>query len=221
MPVPVPYLTMLRKETKARLDGLWPRVYDSRLPQLKRGLLPAIRIYTNATNLVGRSISIPDFQTVAHLIVQIVCEDITDAATAERTDLYVEMVKTQLLTDGEWLQLFERVVSIEVEIDRNVEGEWRLTTATMDFGLQYSESFEPDIHDWLQTVHMTVDVIDPAADPNTGPAGTPPNVEGGYRGGYPGPDGRIEVAARIVNPRSPFDAIATPVQHPNGHAKGN
>lgn len=205
MPPPVPYLTTLRHETVARLAELpaFKHVYDSRLPQMKRELLPAIRVYTNTTNQVGRSISIPDFLSTAHLLVQVICEDITDARIAERVDRYCEVVKCRLLSDGEWLKIFERVLSIDTEIDRNVEGEWRLTTATLDFALQYSCAWEPDIRDWLETVHLDVDVIDPAADPNTGPPGTPPNVEGGYVGGFPGPDGRIEVDARFVNPTPP------------------
>src|SRR5690349_726344 len=109
MPRPVPYLTTLRHETVARLGGLpvFRNVYDSRLPQLKRELLPAIRVYTNTANHTGRSISIPDFLSTAHLLVQIVCEDSTDTRIAERMDRYCELVKWKLLRDGEWLQLFE------------------------------------------------------------------------------------------------------------------
>jgi hypothetical protein len=192
--MPVPFLTTLRKETVARLAELtvFPRVYDSRLPQMKRELLPAIRVYTVSAGHLGRSISIPDFQTTSHLIIQIICEDVTDAAIAERIDVYCELVKVRLLCDPKWLQLFERVLTIDEEIERNVEGEWRLTTVTMDFGFQYSTSYEPVVPDWLEIVHTKIDVIDPAADPNRGPVGTPPNVEGGYPGGYPGPEGRIE-----------------------------
>jgi hypothetical protein len=210
MPPPVPYLTMLRQETVKRLAELttvFPRVYDSRLPQLKRELLPAIRVYTNSAAHLGRSISIPDFRTTAHLIVQIICEDITDAAIAERIDVYCEVVKNKLLCDGKWLQLFERCETLDLEIDRNVEGEWRLTTATLDFGVTYSCSYEPVVPDWLLTVGLKVDVIDPAADPNTGPPGTPPNVDGGYPGGYPGPDGRIEVEANFIHPGLPVESL--------------
>jgi hypothetical protein len=217
MPPPVPFITKLRQETVARLVdlGIFRNVYDSRLPQMKRELLPAVRIYTNSANQLGRSISIPDFLTTAHLLVQIICEDTTDAAIAERMDVYCEVVKGKLLCDGKWLQLFERVATIDTEIERTVEGEWRLTTATLDFGLQYSCAYEPVVPDWLQTVHMKVDVIDPAADPNTGEPGTPPNVDGGYEGGYPGPDGRIEVDATFVNPTPPASPKST-----NGQAKG-
>lgn len=205
MPPPVPYLTKMRQGTVERLASLpvFKGVYDSRLPQLKRELLPAVRVYTTSQNMVGLSLSIPDFRTTAHLLVQIVCEDITDALIAERIDRYVEIVKARLLTDGEWLQLFERVLSIDTDVERNIEGESRLTYATLDFAVQYTCAWETYVPDWLESLDIRVDVIDPAADPNTGPFGTPPNVEGGYRGGYPGPDGRIEVDARFLNPNPP------------------
>src|SRR4051794_2727271 len=111
MPPPVPYLTTLRHETVERLASVFPRVYDSRLPPLKRGHLPAVRVYTRADNYVGRSIAIPDFLTTAHLIIQIICEDATDATIAERVDVYCEAVKQRLLSDSLWLQLFERVLT--------------------------------------------------------------------------------------------------------------
>src|SRR5260370_34929068 len=112
MPPPVPYLTTLRQETVERLAGLpvFKHVYDSRLPQLKRELLPALRVYTSATSQ-GLSISIPEFRTTAALVVQIVCEDTTDAKIAKRVDRYCELVKARLLRAGTWLQLFERVLA--------------------------------------------------------------------------------------------------------------
>ena len=219
MPTPVPFLTTLRKETVSRLAGLttiFPRVYDSRLPQLKRELLPAVRVYTDSISHAGRSISIPDFKSTAHLLIQIVCEDITDALIAERLDTYCEVVKARLMGDGSWLQLFERIATIDTAIERNVEGEWRQTTATLDFALEYSCSWEPVVPDWLATVGIKVDVIDPAADPNRGEPGTPPNVDGGYPGGYPGPDGRIEVEATFINTDVP--PHVSPFK--NGLAKG-
>ena len=203
--MPLPFLSELRQETVSRLltlPGIFKGVYDSRLPQMKRELLPAIRVYTAAA-AQGLSISIPEFRSTAALVVQIVCEDSNDPALAERIDRYCEIVKARLLTDGDWLQIFERILSIESEFDRSVEGEWRITTATLSFGIQYSEVWPPYVPDWLQTVHTSIDMIDPAADPNTGPPGTPPNVEGGYPGGYPGPEGRVEAEFRVVNPEPP------------------
>jgi hypothetical protein len=206
MPPPVPCLTKLRQETVERLHTLCPpfkHVYDSRLPQLRRDLLPAIRVYTTSETSSGQSISIPDFRVTGELVIQLVCEDITDAKIAARIDRYVDIVKNRLLSDGDWLQLFERVLSMNTEFARSVEGEWRSTNATITFELQYTCVWEPLVPDWFETLRLDVDVIDPAADPNTGPPGTPPNVEGGYPGGWPGPDGRIEVEAQFVNPKPP------------------
>ena len=204
-PMPLPCLTQLRQETASRLrtlPGVFKGVYDSRLPQMKRELLPAVRVYTAAASQ-GLSISIPEFRTTASLVVQIVCEDSTDPALAERIDRYCDIVKGRLLSDADWLQIFERVLNIETEFDRQIEGEWRLTTATITFGIQYTEAWEPYVPDWLETVRTNIDVIDPAADPNTGEPGTPPNVPGGYPGGYPGPDGRVEAEFIVVNPEPP------------------
>jgi hypothetical protein len=204
LPLPLPALSQIRQETVSRLSamGVFRNVYDARLPQMKRELLPAVRVYTSASSQ-GLSINIPEFRTTASLMIQIICEDSNDPSLAELVDRYCDIVKYRLLGDGDWLQLFERVTNIESEFDRTVEGEWRLTTATLVFSIQYTEAWEPYVPDWLQTVEIKVDVIDPAADPNTGPPGTPPNVDGGYPGGYPGPDGRIEVDARVLNPTPP------------------
>jgi hypothetical protein len=203
MPPPVPYLTTLRQETVERLAGLpvFKHVYDSRLPQLKRELLPALRVYTSATSQ-GLSISIPEFRTTAALVVQIVCEDTTDAKIAERVDRYCELVKARLLRDGKWLQLFERVLSIDTDIERSVEGESRTTTATLTFSLQYTEAWEPYVPDWLESMKIEIDVISPAADPNVR---------------FPGPDGRIEVDGRVTNPKPP---APSPIDDPLV-AKGN
>lgn len=214
---PLPFLTQLRQETVARLNTLTPvfrGVYDSRLPQLRRELLPAVRVYTASTSQ-GLSISIPEFRSTAALVIQIVCEDFTDPALAERIDRYCDLIKGRLLSDASWLTIFERVLSIETELDRSVEGEWRLTTATLTFGIQYTEVWEPYIPDWLESVKLTVDMIDPAADPNTGPPGTPPNVDGGYPGGYPGPDGRVEVDALFLNPLPPEGWTPPPAPPPD------
>jgi len=208
--MPTSGLASIRQGTVERLAELpaFKHVFDARQPQLRRDYLPAIRVYTSATSQ-GLSLSYPEFRRTTALVVQIVCEDITDATTAERADELAEEVKWRLFGDGTWLTLFERVLSYDQEVDRNVEGEWRSTSVTLTFNLQCSEAYGPDLGEswerlpWLKETDIRVDVIDPAADPNTGPPGTPPNVQPqppGYPGGYPGPDGRIEVDARFLNP---------------------
>jgi len=124
------------------------------------------------------------------LVVQVVAEDITDARSAERVDALCEAAKSRLLCDPKWLVLFERVLSIDTEIECNVEGESRTTIATLTFALQVSEYYEPVIPDMLEHLHVDVDVIRPATDPNIR---------------YPGPDGRIEVSADFLVPSKQKD----------------
>jgi hypothetical protein len=185
------YVAQLRQGTVDRLASVpvFRQVFDSRLPQLRRDMLPALRVYTTAAAAQGRSLNIPDFLTTTTLIVQLVAEDITDARSAEIVDTLCEAVKTRLLCDPSWLVLFERVSAIDTEIERNVEGESRTTIATITFSLQVSEYYEPVIPDRLEKIRIDIDVIRPAADPNIR---------------YPGPDGRIEVSADFLrHPESP------------------
>jgi hypothetical protein len=179
------YIAQLRQQTVERLAELpFRHVFDSRQPQIRREMLPAVRVYTSSS-AQGRSISIPDFLSTTTLVVQVVADDITDARSAETTDTLCEAVKTRLLCDPKWLVLFERVLSIDTEIERDIEGESRTTIATLTFALQVSEYYEPVIPDMLDHLHVDVDVIRPAADPNIR---------------FPGPDGRIEVSADFLSP---------------------
>jgi len=168
-------IAQLRQKTVERLADVpaFRHVSDSRQPQLRREMLPALRVYTSTT-AQGRSINIPDFLATGHLVIQAVAEDVTDARSAAAVDALCTAVKEWLLCDPTWLALGER----------NVEGEQRPTVATMTFAFQYSEWYEPVIPDRLEQIHIDVDVISPAADPNRR---------------YPGPDGRIEVVADFVS----------------------
>lgn len=224
--MPASSLAVLRQETVARLAQVraFKHVYDARQPQLRRDFLPAVRVYTSSSSQ-NLSISQVEFRTSTSLVVQIVCEDITDRRTAERADELAELAKWRLMGDGSWLLLFERVLSLTTDVDRNVEGEWRSTVVTLTFDLQCTESYTifpsltdmglppgvpglPGVTTWeelpsLDEIRILSDVIDPAADPNTGPPGVAPNVQPqppGYPGGHPGPDGRIEVDARFLTP---------------------
>ena len=178
-------VAQLRQHTVERLAELpFRQIFDSRQSQTRREMLPAVRVYTSSS-AQGRSISIPDFLATTTLVVQLVAEDITDARSAEHVDALCEAAKSRLLCDPKWLVLFERVLSIDTEIERNVEGESRTTIATLTFALQVSEYYEPVIPDMLEHLHVDVDVIRPAADPNLR---------------YPGPDGRIEISADFLAP---------------------
>ena len=126
------YVAGLRQRTVARLARLaaFRHVFNSRQPMLRRDMLPALRVYSSAT-AQGRSINIPDFLSTLNLVIQIVAEDITDACSAAVVDELCEAVKEELLSDPSWLVLSERVLSIDTEIERNVEGEQRTTVATL------------------------------------------------------------------------------------------
>ena len=59
IPQALPFLSLLRQETVARLrtvPGVFKNIYDSKLPQLKRDQLPAVRVYTASTS-TGRVVS--------------------------------------------------------------------------------------------------------------------------------------------------------------------
>lgn len=177
-------IARLRQETVERLAELpaFRSVLDSRQVQLRRPMLPAIRVYTSVSG-TNVTLNIVEFRNAIRLVVQVIAEDRGDAANAAQVDDLCLQVKTRLLCDPTWMLLFERVLSLETELEGNVEGESRTVIATMAFTLQESEVYEPIIPDWLDRVNIKLDVIRPAADPNIR---------------YPGPDGRIEVAAEVA-----------------------
>lgn len=184
-------IARLRQETVRRLAEVpgFRRVFDTRQVQLRRAMLPAVRVYTSAT-AENLCLNIQQYRTTVSLVVQITAEDIGDAANAELVDDLCMAVKTRLLSDTAWLRLFERMLSIETTLENNVEGESRTTNATLTFSLQESEVYEPIIPDWLEDVRLDVDVYRPAADPNVR---------------YPGPDGRIEIAGDVRLPGNPAE----------------
>ena len=194
------YLAQLRQDTCERLTRLpqFRHVFDSRQAQISRAMLPALRVYASQTS-EGRSINIPDFLTTTSLVVQIVAEDVTDAASAERVDHLCDDVKDWLLGDPEWLVGYEQIRGVTTDIDRDIEGESRTTVATINFALTISEWYEPRVPDTLEEIHMEIDVISPAADPNIK---------------YPGPDGRIEVTANFLKPAPPRAARGVPKSDP-------
>lgn len=174
-------IAQLRQETVRRLaevPGI-RRVLDSRQVQLRRSMLPAIRVYTSAsaTNL---SMNIQQYQTIISLVVQVIAEDVTDADNAALVDELCFAVKDRLLRDVKWLMLFERVLSFDTAVEFNSEGDSRTVIGTITFEIQESEVYEPIVEDDFLGGRIDVDVIRPAADPNVK---------------YPGPDGRIEVGA--------------------------
>jgi hypothetical protein len=173
---------------------------------MKRELLPAVRVYTSAASQ-GLSISIPEFRTTASLVVQIICEDSNDAALAERIDLYCDIVKGRLLSDADWLQIFERVLAIETEFDRQIEGEWRLTTATPPSASIHRAWSPTSPTGWRRCDQRRRDR--PGRRPQHRRAGTPPNVEGGYPAAIPAPMAESKPSSRSsIRNRRRLDAAA-------------
>jgi hypothetical protein len=176
-------IARLRQETVTRLAGLpgIRRVLDSRQVQVRRAMLPAIRVYTSAS-AENLSPNVQQYRTTISLVVQVIADDSTDADNAELVDDLCFAVKDRLLRDVKWLMLFERVLSFDTAIELNNEGDSRTVIGTLTFEIQESEVYEPIIEDDFERGEIQVDVIRPAADPNVK---------------YPGPDGRIEAGSRF------------------------
>ena len=183
-------------------------VFNSRMPVIRRDLLPCVRIYTAGDQRasISQMNSTSGYIGQSLLTVQVTVEAAADPAASDLLDLYCEAVEIKLLQSQDWLCNISLINSIDTLFETDVQGEMRTTTASITFALKYQDlagvtgvpvSPLPD----LESVLMMIDVIDPAADPNTtGHPTTPPD---GYPGGYPGPDGRIEVKALIPIPVEP------------------
>jgi hypothetical protein len=204
------YLANLRTvatEVLAALSFFNGNVFNSRMPALRRDLLPAARIYTLRDNRVSRSTmnNVSGYIGNADLIIQVVSEANADPAASDLLDLYCEAVELALLSSVDFMCNAELIPSIETVYESNVEGEVRTATATITMTIRYSEygvtGVPTSIPDQLKTVLLMIDAIDPAADPNT--TGHPTDPPDGYPGGYPGPDGRIEIGAAITNLDNP------------------
>lgn len=198
------YHSALRQETAdilAELPFFNGNVFNSRIPALRRDLLPCVRIYTSADQRDPISTLNGTTGYTGHctLVVQVTAEAAADPAASDLVDLYVEACEVALMQRQSWQCFFELIERIETLYELDVQGETRVVTASLTFVGRYTDNgvtgipVEP-LPDLLR-VGLLVDVIDPAADPNT--TGHPTLPPDGYPGGYPGPDGRIEVGALI------------------------
>jgi hypothetical protein len=183
-------------------------VFNSRMPVIRRDLLPCVRIYTAADQRasVSQMNSTSGYIGQSLLTVQVTVEAAADPAASDLLDLYCEAVEIKLLQSQAWLCNISLITSIDTLYETDVQGEMRTTTASITFALKYLDpagitGVPVTPLDELANVLLLIDAIDPAADPNTtGHPTTPPD---GYPGGYPGPDGRIEVKALIPIPLEP------------------
>ena len=211
-------------------------VFNSRMPVIRRDLLPCVRIYTASDQraTISQMNSTSGYLGLALLTVQITVEAAADPAASDLLDLYCDAVEIKLLQSQAWLCNVSLINSIDTLFESDVQGEMRTTTASITFAMKYQDvsglTGVPVITDTngqplgdLESVLLMIDAIDPAADPNT--AGHPTEPPDGYPGGYPGPDGRIEMSAVfILNPATgtdwdlgmtPWDSPFTPWDLPS------
>lgn len=217
-------LRQVTADLLAELPFFAGNVFNSRMPVIRRDLLPCARIYTASDQRASISSmnSTSGYLGLSLLTIQVTVEAAADPAASDLLDLYCEAVEIKLLQSQAWLCFSSLVNSIDTIFETDVQGEMRTTTASMTFALKYQDTSGvtgvPVITDTegvpledLERILMMIDVIDPAADPNT--TGHPTEPPDGYPGGYPGPDGRIEMGFVIELPLEPVQPQPPP-QHP-------
>ncbi len=162
-------------------------IHDSRPVPTERYELPALSVFTLATRGEGESAlqTAPEFDTRITLTIEVGLDGASDKTVAAEADQLCERVTEVLLCSPRWLQKVQGVPSYASEVKLNAQTDRRTAGGTVTFELAIHEVFEPVIADELRSVHIDVDVIDPAADPNIK---------------YPGPDGRIEARLDIALP---------------------
>lgn len=182
-------------------------VFNSRMPVIRRDLLPCVRVYTASDQraTISQMNSTSGYLGLGLLTVQITVEAAADPAASDLLDLYCEAVEIKLMQSQAWLCNVSLIPSIDTLFESDVQGEMRTTTASITFTMKYMPADITGIPvttdtnglplGELESVLLMIDAIDPAADPNT--TGHPTEPPDGYPGGYPGPDGRIEVTALV------------------------
>jgi hypothetical protein len=198
-------------------------VFNSRIPVLRRDLLPCARIYTTLDQRTPETALnvVSPHNGLATLTVQVTVEAAADPACSDLLDLYVEAVEIKLLGSQAWLCNIAGIQSVDTVYELDALGEMRTANANVTFGLRYWEPARDVVTDLdgallptLERVLLQIDMIDPAADPNT--TGHPTAPPDGYPGGYPGPDGRIELSAAITLPEVPPPRTPGQPQPPPG-----
>lgn len=152
------FRTYIREVTAERLLalGLFQTVFNARSTVLDRPDLPCAKVWTPSEGGDNLSIGVPEIRGVCELVVQIVLEGVLDEENALRSDGICERVALYLIEDPLWQVSFERLLSLNTDIDTNTEGEMRTVTATMTFSLQYNYLYITRIPDNLDAMYMTV-----------------------------------------------------------------
>lgn len=195
---------------KAAGTAAGDRVYPTAIIPWRREMpLPAIGVYTLdeagegidggivgafqlrftlklAIELVVETPTTPDLEPAARLMIDsqaaldALCEQVTNA-------LLPNPAWYRMPANGHTCAMFQGVERWDFggALGRVEDTDRRTMGGTITAALTYGRNYDPTITDDFCTVHLDVDVIDPAADPNIK---------------YPGPDGRIEIEALF--PRS-------------------
>lgn len=144
---------------------------------------------------------VPEFNTTVAL--QILCRTtgVTGYAAQADADDLAKQVENALLRDPEFVRTVQRFDSVETTITLNGEHEYHLAEASVTFGLEIFQDYDPgdEIEDVLEGIDIHVDAITPADA--TGTYANPPfpaSVTPAPR--TQGPDGRDEGALQIDFP---------------------
>ena len=162
----------VRNATVTRLLGRTAadqRVFASRSIPIPQEALPAIRVFTPGETNASASIHVPVFRRTLQLGVEGVTFAATDAELDDAADNLAEEIKNALLTDAEWVAMFERVENIETGLFLDTESDRRRISAQILFSLRLATiTYEPAVFDALDTVNVEVDVVDPPETPGPG-----------------------------------------------------
>jgi hypothetical protein len=163
----------VRADTLELLRTLPYQVHSSRVDPFKEDKTPIINVQYAKISRQCLSHDLT-FRAVASLrVIVSVCKT---TGYDVLLDTVVGEVLDKLLTDAIWDTRYEAVSEILTEYDYREAGETNQAAALITFEIQYTDKYEPRIVNNLESIHVDVDVISPAADP------------------LPGPDGRIEAS---------------------------
>jgi hypothetical protein len=141
--------------------GWFNEVFQSRETVIVREQLPCCKVWTPREGGPNISIGVPELRSTTDLVVQIVMEGSEDLDLSDEIDARCWDVMILLVESPAWQKAFERLVSMETEIETNTEGEVRTVTATITFVVQHAYVFITRIRHDLETLDVTVETTEP------------------------------------------------------------
>lgn len=162
---------------------------------------PCILVYedqTVRTSTSGNNGS-PSFETTLTLDILAGVEVRTPAEVKPALDALAAAIDAALLSDPTLPSAVSAIPRMTITRTSNAAGERILASLGVKMDLQFGEDFPPVIEDALESVHITVDAIDPF-DPlgDYGPIDDFPAPEDPPR--TQGPDGRAEAVLTVTLP---------------------